>query len=296
MPPLAFIGLGSNLGDRRAVLDEAVAALSRIEGSRLESVSSYWETPPVGGPSGQRAFLNAAAALTTDLAPEDLLRRLHEIEAAAGRVRTVRWGERTLDLDLLLYGDRVIDEPGLQVPHPRMAIRRFVLEPLYEIAPKAVDPATSRTVSDLLANLDRRPTVVVLPGWWRSPQFWPVLARLEEVLGAQVVRREATSDPYDLWFDGFVRYTDRALSSGWVLYDFLPDPQVAETTIHSDGLHSHPVATFVLRALGSKEGVEFERVFRLPTICVETDEPEAVYTETFAACQATRSSGKPAGS
>jgi 2-amino-4-hydroxy-6-hydroxymethyldihydropteridine diphosphokinase len=155
MASRAMIGLGSNLGDRAALLDGALAALAATSGVRIVGVSSFCETEPVGGPPGQGPYLNAAAALETTLEPIDLLRALQAIEARFGRVRTVRWGERTLDLDLLLFDDRIIDSPELTVPHPRLAERRFVLEPLAEIAPDAVEPVTGRTVSGLLRELDR---------------------------------------------------------------------------------------------------------------------------------------------
>lgn len=160
----AWIGLGSNLGDRRAILDGAVRALSQTPGLALEAVSPYHETAPVGGPSGQGPFLNAAAGVRTTLESAALHERLRTIEADAGRVRKVRWGERTLDLDLLLYDDLVLDTSVLTVPHPRFAVRRFVLSPLSEIATDAVDPMTGQTVRALLANLDRRPSRVAVVG------------------------------------------------------------------------------------------------------------------------------------
>jgi 2-amino-4-hydroxy-6-hydroxymethyldihydropteridine diphosphokinase len=178
----ALIGLGSNLGDRKAHLDAAVAALTSMPGVEVRAVSSYHETAPVGGPGNQGAFLNAAAVLETTLDSPALHARLHAIEAAAGRVRSVRWGERTLDLDLLLFGDQVIDTPELRVPHPRMIVRRFVLAPLAEIAPDAIEPLTRRTVADLLANLDRRPSLLVLYPWWPKP----LKARLFERLAASL--------------------------------------------------------------------------------------------------------------
>src|SRR2546421_110453 len=113
MAILAQIGLGSNLGDRKAQLDAAVAALAEAPGVAVRAVSSYHQTEPVGGPAGQDAFLNAAATLETALDPLDLLRLLHDVERRAGRVRAVRWGERTLDLDLLLFGDRIIATGGV---------------------------------------------------------------------------------------------------------------------------------------------------------------------------------------
>jgi 2-amino-4-hydroxy-6-hydroxymethyldihydropteridine diphosphokinase len=150
----AVIGLGSNLGDRKAILDGAVESLKEIPGTVVRSVSGFHETEPVGGPSGQEAFLNAALVLETTLSPIELLRALQAIENRFGRVRTVRWGERTLDLDLILYGDTVIESPDLIVPHPRFAERRFVLAPLAEIAPEAVDPTSGKTVAQLLECVD----------------------------------------------------------------------------------------------------------------------------------------------
>lgn len=150
MSSLAMIGLGSNLGDRRAHLEGAIAALAASQGIEVRRVSSFLETEPVGGPPGQEAYLNAAAVLETTLDPVGLLRVLQAIEARSGRVRTVRWGARTLDLDLLLFEDRIIETTELTVPHPRLPERRFVLEPLAEVAPDAIEPRTGRTVSDLL--------------------------------------------------------------------------------------------------------------------------------------------------
>jgi 2-amino-4-hydroxy-6-hydroxymethyldihydropteridine diphosphokinase len=129
----AFLGLGSNMGQRERHLQEAVEYLTGVV-----AVSSVFETDPVGGPGGQGAYLNLVLELETDLTPHQLLGVCHRLEAAAGRVRSERWGPRTLDVDILLYGDRVLDEPDLQVPHPRMWSRRFVMAPLAEIAPDLV--------------------------------------------------------------------------------------------------------------------------------------------------------------
>ena len=162
MDEQALIGLGSNLGDRRAILDDAIAALAAMPGVEVRAVSSYHETAPVGGPVDQGPFLNAAARLITGLDPLQLLARLQEIEHQHGRERLVRWGERTLDLDLLLFGDRIVETPELTIPHPHIALRRFVLTPLVEIAPTAVDPLTQLTTLGLLNNLNRRPKYLVI--------------------------------------------------------------------------------------------------------------------------------------
>lgn len=149
----ALIALGSNLGDRRANLNGAIAALGQTPGVAVEKISSFHETEPVGGPPGQGMFLNAVAMLQTDLEPLALLGVLQDLEAQFGRKRTVRWGERTLDLDLLVFDDRILDTPELCLPHPRMRTRRFVLEPLLEVAPAMVDPVTQRPFAAILADL-----------------------------------------------------------------------------------------------------------------------------------------------
>ncbi len=147
--PRVAIALGSNLGDRRRHLALAVERLGGALGGL--TVSGFHETEPVGvGP--QPAFLNAAVAGTSTLSPRDLLQLLLDLEAADGRTRPHPGAARTLDLDLILYGNHVIDEPGLQVPHPRFRDRLFVLEPLAEVAPDAIDPVTGLSVRDLLAR------------------------------------------------------------------------------------------------------------------------------------------------
>ena len=149
----AYVGLGANLGAREEILRHAIALLGEREEVEVVAVSTLRETEPVGLVRQPR-FLNGAVALQTTLDPRQLLTALLAIEQELGRVRdSKRWGPRTVDLDLLVYGDEVVEEPGLRVPHPRLAERRFALEPLAELDPALVIPGRGR-VSELLAALD----------------------------------------------------------------------------------------------------------------------------------------------
>lgn len=147
----AFLGLGSNLGDRAAMLRAAVTALDATHGVRVTRISSLYETPP-WGPVPQGPYLNACIAIETSLSPREVLDLGLAIERDHGRERAVRWGPRTLDIDLLLYGNEAIDEDGLIVPHPRMAERAFVLVPLAEIAPELV--VAGRAIPDILTEIE----------------------------------------------------------------------------------------------------------------------------------------------
>ncbi len=138
----AFIGLGSNLGDRRRYLRAAVAGLR--EHGDVVAVSPLYETDPVGGPDDQGAFLNLVVELSTEDTPRELLERCQALEESAARVRTVRWGPRTLDADVLLVEGLSVDEADLVVPHPRLWERRFVLQPLADLAPDLVPEESLR--------------------------------------------------------------------------------------------------------------------------------------------------------
>jgi 2-amino-4-hydroxy-6-hydroxymethyldihydropteridine diphosphokinase len=145
MAVTAYLGLGSNLGDRLAALQGAVDRLGNEDGIRVVASSRVWETAPVGGPA-QPDFLNAVVRIETDLRPEELLDACLRVEAAFGRVRTERWGPRTIDVDILLYDDLSVDERGLVVPHPRIGQRAFVVLPLLELVPDPVLPDGRRLV------------------------------------------------------------------------------------------------------------------------------------------------------
>ena len=159
---LAYLGLGSNLGDRRANIDDAVRRLGETRGVTVTKVSSIYETKPVGGRE-QPDFLNAACEVATELSPRELLREAQRIEREMGRVRTVRWGPRNIDIDILLCGDAVIDEGDLTVPHPRLAAREFVLRPLAEIAPNVTHPVTKREISVMWRDVEGKSTSRRMP-------------------------------------------------------------------------------------------------------------------------------------
>jgi 2-amino-4-hydroxy-6-hydroxymethyldihydropteridine diphosphokinase len=167
MATRAAVGLGSNLGDRRALLAAAVQGLAAGAGT-VVAVSSLYETEPIGGPR-QGPYLNAVVVVDTALGPRSLLELCLGLEQDVGRVRRVRWEARALDVDVLLYDGIAVAEPGLSVPHPRMRERRFVLEPLVEAWPEAAFPGGAR-VSDLLPGLSAQLVeVLASPGWWDQP-------------------------------------------------------------------------------------------------------------------------------
>lgn len=159
---MCAIALGSNLGDSRSILDRAIASLRSSPQIAIVAVSSWYRTRAIGPP--QPDYLNGCATLQTSLSALELLTTLQAIEAAFGRVRQQRWGARTLDLDLLLYGSQIVDTPVLQVPHPLMNERAFVLVPLAEIAPDWREPRTGRSIAHLRDELEYAGVEQ-----WRSP-------------------------------------------------------------------------------------------------------------------------------
>ena len=154
----AFIGLGSNLGDREASLRQALEHLAQAPETVVVRASSLYDTEPVGV-EDQPHFLNAVAQLETQLTPRQMLWNLMLIERRLGRVRAQRWGPRTIDLDLLLYEDAIIEDDDFQVPHPELSKRSFVLVPLVELEPLLVHPVTGETMLALLQRLGARPLV-----------------------------------------------------------------------------------------------------------------------------------------
>jgi 2-amino-4-hydroxy-6-hydroxymethyldihydropteridine diphosphokinase len=156
MPVTAYVALGSNLGDREGFIRQALKILDCCDDVTMGRVSSLIETEPIGGPAGQHAYLNGVVELSTNLAATDLLRTLLDIEKRLGRVRKQLHGPRTIDLDLLLYGNQILSERECVVPHPRMHQRLFVIQPLAEIAPNVFHPILGKSASSLLADLGSR--------------------------------------------------------------------------------------------------------------------------------------------
>lgn len=161
----AFIGLGSNLGDRERFIRQGVRELSRMPRTRFVRVSSLYDTEPIGV-QDQPAFLNAVGIIDTELKPRELLWNVQLIEQRLGRVRARRWGPRTIDLDILLYGDLVIEQEDLVIPHPEMENRAFVLIPLCELDSELVHPGTGQKLRDHLKAARARGSVHYKGKFW----------------------------------------------------------------------------------------------------------------------------------
>lgn len=184
--PRCLIGLGANLGDRHGTLASAVELLASLRGLRTLAVSPWLETLPRGGPVDQPLFLNAAVLAECDLPPRELWTALATIENRLGRTRQIRWEPRILDIDLLLYGEHVIQEQDLMVPHPRMACRGFVLEPAQRICPDMVVPTLGWTIEQLWTHLLDAPRYLAIAGAPRVGKT-TLACRVAHRLGAKLV-------------------------------------------------------------------------------------------------------------
>jgi 2-amino-4-hydroxy-6-hydroxymethyldihydropteridine diphosphokinase len=246
--PFCLVALGSNLGNRQATLDAAVASLASDPSVAIVACSRWLETQPVGGPAGQNAFLNGALLLETSLAPHELLARLQRVEDQLGRQRPEPWGPRTIDLDLLLYDDLVLNTPSLVLPHPRMAFRRFVLAPAAEVAGAMPHPTIRWTTARLLTHLNTSAPYVAVTGPIAAGKTRLARRLAETIAGRLLVERPDWhrmrtfyDDPVEQGFEtelGFVNHRARLLRKdatpdepnsrpGWTISDFWFDQSAA---------------------------------------------------------------------
>ncbi|GAC1300535.1 MAG: hypothetical protein NVSMB14_10890 [Isosphaeraceae bacterium] len=263
------LGFGSNLGDRAATLHGAIRCLKELKGVDVEGVSSFHETKPVGGPSGQGTFLNAAARIVAEQNPLELLNICREIEARFDRTREIRWGPRTLDIDILLFGDQLVEYQNLIVPHPRMRIRRFVLAPLAEIAGEIVDPLSGLTIVELLARLDRKPNIVLISKTWPESIREVAFERLKRQFGAVVIREET-----DAVFEA-IGESDLMVCEDW-------NERVAARFQTRLGRKVEP--TFAIGPFDHEHSLGSS----VPTVRIESDDPDKIAEEIVDACAATR--------
>jgi len=156
--PIAYVGLGSNIGDKAGNILRALDILSQFDGIKVTKVSSFYETEPIGY-EDQDWFINAVAQVETIFSPEELLSAFKKVEQIMGRKNTIRWGPREIDLDLLMYDQLCFESPSLVIPHPRLHERAFVLVPLAKIAPDLFHPIQKKTIAELLAELQSQKTV-----------------------------------------------------------------------------------------------------------------------------------------
>lgn len=290
--PAALISLGSNVGDRAAAIRTALDRLANAPGVRVTASSSLHETKPAGGPTSQENFLNAAALLETDLPPLEVLSVLQKIENELGRIRSERWGPRTIDLDLLLYDQLELDTPELTLPHSRMSFRRFVLEPAAEIAPDMVHPGCGNTIGGLLRHLEQSPRYLAIVGLnpavrailRRNPRLIMTFRRGEERSYARdpaALLHAIKELPHDQWVVG------EAFGTSDTRFR-INDVGEIQLVDQDFGALVQPKLLIVLPGAGGSATVRarIRETYRGPVLWLKLADPALVSAEVLAAIQA----------
>ena len=281
----ALLGLGSNLGDREGTLRAAMEEIDGLPNVRVVKHSAWHRFAPLGGAPGQAEFLNGAAVVETTIPPLAFLDNLQRIESRHARERSERWAARTLDIDLLLYGDAVIEMPALVVPHLRMSFRRFVLEPAKEVAPKMIHPVIGWPVERLLLHLNaaRSEAVLLSPSEALRNE---VADSVAERFGAAVIERPTFKTADALW---------PAAYASWLSLGDVSEPNKAPAS--KPGGLAYAAAAFpkltILLDAGNEPGrtrkTEWSATVRQPgrgpTLRLQTADPAAIRTEVFAAIE-----------
>lgn len=276
-------GLGSNLDDREAALRAAWRGIGQFPATRCLRLSRLFTTQPVGGPAGQEPFSNAVGLIETSLHPEELLQRLLQLEDTLGRVRHQRWGPRAIDLDLLAYDQQEIRTPSLIVPHPRMAFRRFVLEPAAEVAPDFAVPPNGWSIRQLLTHLGT------------APQLIAMAAIDQSVLEAAL--REIAARTTDVRSVESAEAANRVADGGWtILHNW---PAAADNASDSSRAGSaQPRLVVVVDSAADQSPAaaarrqDWRTLMRQPTtdpvLWLSTSDPSAIAEEVVAAMAAMR--------
>jgi 2-amino-4-hydroxy-6-hydroxymethyldihydropteridine diphosphokinase len=278
-----LLGLGSNVGEREATLTAALGEIDALPDVRLVRRSQWHSSRPLGGPPAQPDFLNAAALIESTIPPLALLDELQEIESRHGRTRTERWAPRTLDIDLLLYGNEVAETELLTLPHPRMSFRRFVLQPAAEVAPRMLHPVIGWPIERLLLHLDEASDQVAILSPSESLRL-QISERVQQRFAARAMTPPAFATAAQLWPPAFASWL--AMPSGPSGKNPLPRaaPPYAAAAF--------PKLTILLDAAAEARGaikaqwsVIVRRPGRGPTLRWQTSEPAAAESEVDAAIE-----------
>jgi 2-amino-4-hydroxy-6-hydroxymethyldihydropteridine diphosphokinase len=285
--PTCVLGLGSNVGDNEAALQKAVAEITALPDVQVVRHSSWHRSRPVGGPAGQTEYVNGAAVVETKTQPLSLLAELQQIEARFGRERGERWGPRTLDIDVLLYGSEVTETAMLTLPHPRMTFRRFVLAPAAEIAPKMLHPVIGWPIERLLMHLEKSSDLVAIvsPSDTLREQVAGVVVKLR---GAKASARPTFAAAEHHW------------PPNWTVWLEVP-ARTAKTSTTAGGQASalpyaaaaFPKLSILLDADVARRGADKLRWSTLvrqpgrgPTLRLQTSDPQRIESEVLAAVDA----------